>query len=260
MIFGAGSPAPNKNKGKERKHAMIITLFELAAVAIIVILVGFVFSKRIRNLITGKVDRKIDQMEQSDPDAIFRAAIKEKEDDISELRELSRLGKGLVNQKDEAILRVKNELDQVGADLKIAIGLKDTEMGPDLLAQKEALEAKLTQLEEEREELNKEADRTIQAKEASVRDLAVLKEEHQNADAAIRSEEILQKIRDRRDGTAHDATSKALQNARVRLSNAKAMRDSDKSEATSVYENKLAALRARGNGGGAAEKFASLIK
>lgn len=215
--------------------------------------------KRLLNVGKGKVGRAVEEIEKSDPDAIFRSAIEEAEKDVAELRTLSREAKGLVLSKQTEIESLKKKQKELKRDLDLALEKEDEELGSDLLEQEEQTKADIKAAEAEVIELESEADVTLKAFDARVKELRELREEQSKAAQMEKAHKVMTSIRDRRDGIVRDATSQSLQAARQRIDTIKADRAASKEVGEASLEARREALRTESTRADSKAKFQELL-
>jgi phage shock protein A len=183
------------------KFSFLVVLFVL-----LVVFLAYAKSKegimgllgRLKNVVKGKADRAVEQAERSDPDALYRAAIQEQEQEISDLKQLSRDASGLVFQKREFVQAVEARIAELNSDLELAVEHGDEELGPKLLSQVEEQEIELEEKKVDLVEFEEEANLTMDAYNSAQEELQNLIKEHKQAAAMIKSSEVMQKISDRR--------------------------------------------------------------
>lgn len=215
--------------------------------------------KRFINVAKGKSVRAMENIEKSDPDAIFRAAIDEKAKDIADLKNLARETKGFELKETEEIAACERKLEELNTDLNFAIEQKNTELGPLIIQEIEETQGEIEVNKTEREEYAGQFEKINSALEAAKSDLNTLKKEQQEAAALEKSHKVMSSIEDRVDGTGNDAMSKALENARTRTNSIKAAQASMGATKAASMESKRAVLREKAAAGQNADAFKALL-
>lgn len=215
--------------------------------------------KRMSNMIKGKTDRAVENMEKTDPDAIFRAAIEEKTEDIADLKELAREAKGFEMKEDQEIAECKNRMEALKNDLNLAVEEGDEEVGSEIIGEIEEVEAEIEVNKTEKAEYGEQFKRVNTALEAAKKELETLRNEQREAAQLEKSHKVMSGINDRLDGLGTDAMSKALTNARTRTNAIKADQAALGATKAASLASKREALRERAVGGKNKETFKAML-
>jgi phage shock protein A len=207
----------------------------------------------------GKVDRVVEQAEKEDPDAVYRNAIKQLQDDVRELTELATEATAMSFQVNQEIASQKDTLKTIENDLQLAIKAGDKEVGTALIERQESIQAKIKELEDRAQEYQYNADETIATKTKMVKELQELKDEYAQAKTLGKADTMMDRIRERREGIANDDVSKALSSARSASMRIRAERHAEKTTSEASLDSKLAKLRAGATSSSAGSKFDELV-
>jgi phage shock protein A len=237
----------------------MITMTGLVFIILAAIILIILFNKRIRNLLSGKVDRAIDQQEKGDPDAIYRSAIKKLQSDILEIRDLSTEATGMVFQVQQDLNSKKDTIEVLKTDLQLAVTAGDKQTGSELIERIEHLEEDIKDLEERQNDYQSNADETIKSRQDMEKELQDLKDEYAQSKTLGKADAMMQRIRDRKAGLASDEVSTALMNARAKTAEINARRKADKTTGEASLESRIAKLRAGANTSAAGDKFDALV-
>lgn len=239
---------------------MFTLIIELCVALGVIAVLVLLFSKRLRNLLWGKADRAIERIEKEDPDALYRGAIGELQRDITELKILSVEVKGMVFQANESIHAQEEAKAVLERDLKLAVEYGKKDLGVTIIEQIDDITLKIDELKAQLKEYNATADETIEARNKAIKELKELMAEQSQASSLAKSEKVMDRIRDRKDGIAGDNASRALSAARARSAAIKAERAAEKTTAASSADSQIAELRKSANNGNAAARFEAMSK
>jgi phage shock protein A len=231
-----------------------LIMFVIAAIIIVLLL-----NKRVRNLITGKAERVMENAEKEDPDAVYRSAIKQMTSDINDLDGLADDATAMAYQVQQEMFAKRDTLKTIEGDLTLAVNAGDKEVGTALIDRRKSIMDKIAELQDRYKEYQDNADETIATKEKMVIELQELKDEYAQAATLGKADQMMDRIRKRREGIANDDISKALTSARSASMRIKAERHSEKRSAEVSLDGKIAKLRAGASSGSAASEFDALV-
>jgi len=237
----------------------MITMTGLVFIILAAIILIAIFNKRIRSLVSGKMDRAIDQQEKGDPDAVYRSAIKKLQEDILEIRDLATEATGMVFQVEQEINSKNDTIVSLKSDLDLAVKAGDKATGSELIERIEHLDEDIKELIERKNDYQSNADETIKSRQDMEKELQELKDEAAQAKTLGKADAMMQRIRDRKAGLASDEVSQALMNARAKTAEIGARRKADKTTGEASLESRIAKLRAGANNSAAGSKFDALV-
>jgi phage shock protein A len=219
----------------------------------------FKLIKRIFNVLLGKTNRAVDELEKSDPDAVFTTAIEVAAKEVVEIREAAREAQGLVFAKNEEIAKLDEMLFERGKDLQLAIKQGNEAVGAKIIEDIESLKAKHAEATAELAELKNEAAMAEDALETAMKERADLEEKKKTAKQMEKTEKIISRIEDRKSGMADDAISTALENASDKINAVRAARASRKSVVAKSLDGEIDAMRAQEKADANKAAFAAMV-
>lgn len=241
-----------------------ITLLLIIAVIILVLVKkkngkGGNLLGRAANLAEGKADRAMENLEKTDPEAVFRAAILETESEVSEMNQLSKEITGLEYQERQKIKNIETKITNINDMITVAVDQDNEEMGIKLYSQLDSLEEEKEDTEKLMKTYEDQAKETLELLNSKVEELEELKVEMKQATNITRSAEIINKVRDRQKGLTNDAVTKGLNSVREKVAESKASLAADKHIKEKSNEGKMEKLRKAGAAKAGKNRFAAMM-
>lgn len=218
------------------------------------------FLERLKKIVIGSTDRVVEDIEKGNVDEVYRGIIAEEETKYSEVMQLAREAKGFEFQISEKIEGHTKEKKELEMDLKQATKENNEAIGTLLIEKMDTLDAQIAQSKIELENAQKESIDIIEAKSAQEKHLMDLKAEHQNAKVTVKAGEILEKIRQRKNGIGLDPTDKSLENVRAKVAESKATRAADNAIESTSLEHQVSEMRKRSASSSAADRFKAMVE
>ncbi len=218
------------------------------------------FFDRLSLIWKGFLGLWISDMEARNPEAVYEAAIEER---IKTHRELKKAVSGIVylRNKTQAELDSKTaELNEINAQIPVAIDEGEDEVALVLLEKKNELEASISRLTVELEKIK------VQAEEAKAgliqfkSEIDKLKREKTEMLAKKANAEARIKINETLNGLSTDADIKALENVRESIEKKEAEADINAELQGSSLDTKLAKIRAKTGSAAARSQLDQLKK
>ena len=219
----------------------------------------FKLIRRVFNVLLGKTNRAVADLEKSDPDAVFSTAIEIAAKEVVEIREAAREAQGLVFAKNEEITGLKEMLFNRERDLQLAVKQGNEAVGVKVMADIESLKTKLADAESELAELRNEASMAEDALETAMKERAELEDKKKTAKQMEKTERIVSRIEDRKSGMANDVISTALENASDKINAVRAARASRKSVVAKSLDGEIDAMRSQEKDEAGKAAFAALM-
>jgi len=219
----------------------------------------FKLIRRVFNVLLGKTNRAVADLEKSDPDAVFSTAIEIAAKEVVEIREAAREAQGLVFAKNEEITGLKEMLFNRERDLQLAVKQGNEAVGVKVMADIESLKTKLADAESELAELKNEASMAEDALETAMKERAELEDKKKTAKQMEKTERIVSRIEDRKSGMANDVISTALENASDKINAVRAARASRKSVVAKSLDGEIDAMRSQEKDEAGKAAFAALM-
>lgn len=183
------------------------------------------FFDRIGNIWKGFISLWISEVEQSNPEAVYEAAIEER---VKKHRELKKAVSGIVylrNKIASELEQAEAELAEVQAQIPVAVEEGEDDVALVLLQKKDELVAKIAASQNELSKISTQAEEAKSGLIAFQSEIGKLKREKEemlakkaNAQARIQIQETL-------DGLSTDADIKALENVREHIDKLQAQAD-----------------------------------
>ena len=214
---------------------------------------------RAANLAEGKADRAIEDLEKSDPEAIFRSAINETEEEVAEMNKLSKEVKGLEFQERQKVADIEEAIEDTQSMLDVALEQEEEELGSELCTKIESLEEQKAEYLKMADVYKDQAADTLALLDSKKKELDELRVEMKQASNITKSAEIINRVRDRQNGLANDAVSKGLSSARDKIAESKASLAADKDIEDNSTENKMAKLKKAGAANSGKNKFKEMM-
>ena len=199
---------------------------------------------RAANLAEGKADRAMEELEKEDPEAIFRTAIKEYEQELVDLNQASKEIKGLQFEEVEKADNLKKEKAQLQTMLDVAVE-QEEELGAEILEKMESIDEQIKDHETQAKEYEIQGEDMVKMRNDKKKELDKLRVEMKQTKSTSRAAEIVGKARDRANGMTNDAISKGLESARAKTAESKAALKADKDIQENSIENRMAKLYLR---------------
>lgn len=237
----------------------MVTYTGLIFLTLTMVVLIFFFNRRIRNLITGKMDKAIDEAEKADPESVYRAEIKRLQKNIVEVQDLATEATGMVYQVQQGIHAKEDSIASLERDLKLAGAAGDKAVGAELILRIDALREDIVELKERATDYQANADETIGIREDLEKELSAIVDEAAQAKTLGKADIMYERINARKKGILTDDESKALQNARAATAGIRAKHKSEKTTAERSLEGKLAKLRAGAAQNEASDKFDAMF-
>jgi phage shock protein A len=203
------------------------------------------FFKRLSNLFSGFLNLWISDVEKEHPEIAYENAISSM---IEKYTKLKRATAAIIRRRDEIQERFttqSSELNQVNADLDVAVQTAKDDLALILIQKKNLLEKEVTELKGDMESAAKDADNAKAALLQVQAEIKKLKAEKDNMLAKMESAKARVRIQEQLDGLSVDAEVKALDNVRTHIKNTVAQANLGQELAETSLDQRLAALRAQ---------------
>jgi phage shock protein A len=180
---------------------------------------------RIGNIWKGFISLWISEVEQSNPEAVYEAAIEER---VKKHRELKKAVSGIVylrNKLSAELEQAEKQLVEVESQIPIAVEEGEDDVALVLLQKKDQLTGKITQTQFELEKVASQAEEAKSGLIAFQGEIEKLKREKQEMLAKKANAEARISIQETLDGLSTDADIKALENVREHIDKMQAEAD-----------------------------------
>lgn len=175
------------------------------------------FFDRISNVWKGKVSNSLSQMENRNPEAVYEAAIAERERNFKELKQAAAGIAQLRDKTREELEKSQRELSQVMPGIEVAVSEGDEDVALVLIQQKDSLEARIPELQHELEKLEGQAAETVEGLRAFRAEIDKLRREKDEMLARKASAEARIQTQETLSGISQDSDVKALANVRANI-------------------------------------------
>ncbi len=201
------------------------------------------FFARLSNLWTGFLSLWISDMEKDHPEIAYENSINGM---IEKYTQLKKATAAIIRRREDIETRLKartKELDQIDADLNTAIETEQDDIAMVLISKKNALEAEVTELNQELEQAKQDAEDAKGSLLNVQAEINKLKSEKDRMLAKMASAKARIQIQDQLEGLSVDAEVKALDNVRDHINNMSAEAKLGRELAGESLDGKLAKLR-----------------
>ena len=174
---------------------------------------------RIGNLWKGFVSLWISDIEKEHPEIAYENAINGMIEKYSRLKKATA---AIIRRREEVAERLgtaSKELAQVNADLQVAVDTNQDDLSVVLIQKKNVLDKETTDLKEDLNVAQKDADSAKSSLMAVQTEIKKLKSEKDNMLAKMASAQARMRINDQLEGLSVDAEVKALDNVREHIKN-----------------------------------------
>jgi len=203
------------------------------------------FFKRLSNLFSGFLNLWISDVEKEHPEIAYENAIGSM---IEKYTKLKRATAAIIRRRDEIHERLSTqskELEQVNADLDVAVQTGKDDLSLILIQKKNLLEKEVAELNTDLQTAAKDADNAKAALLQVQAEIKKLKAEKDNMLAKMESAKARVRIQEQLDGLSVDAEVKALDNVRTHIKDTIAQANLGQELAETSLDQRLAALRAQ---------------
>ncbi len=183
------------------------------------------FFDRIGNIWKGFISLWISEVEQSNPEAVYEAAIEER---VRKHRDLKKAVSGIVylrNKLSAELEQAERQLTEVDAQIPIAVEEGEDDVALVLLQKKDELTTKIATVQHELEKVASQAEEAKSGLIAFQGEIEKLKREKQEMLAKKANAEARISIQETLDGLSTDADIKALENVREHIDKMQAEAD-----------------------------------
>jgi phage shock protein A len=184
-------------------------------------------------------------VEKEHPEIAYENAI---DSMVEKYTKLKRATAAIIRRRDEIQERLSTqskELEQVSADLDVAVQTAKDDLALILIQKKNLLEKEVTELNTDLQTAAKDADNAKAALLQVQAEIKKLKSEKDNMLAKMESAKARVRIQEQLDGLSVDAEVKALDNVRTHIKNTIAQANLGQELAETSLDQRLAALRAQ---------------
>jgi phage shock protein A len=203
------------------------------------------FFRRLSNLFSGFLNLWISDVEKEHPEIAYENAITSM---VEKYTKLKRATASIIRRRDEIQERLgtqSTELEQVSADLEVAVQTAKDDLALILIQKKNLLDKEVGELKADMETAAKDADSAKAALLQVQAEIKKLRAEKDNMLAKMESAKARVRIQEQLDGLSVDAEVKALDNVRTHIKNTIAQANLGKELAESSLDSRLASLRAQ---------------
>jgi phage shock protein A len=203
------------------------------------------FFRRLSNLFHGFLNLWISDVEKEHPEIAYENAISSM---VEKYTRLKRATAAIIRRRDEIherLSRQSTELEQVSADLEVAVQTGKDDLALILIQKKNLLDKEVGELKVEMDTAGKDADSAKAALMQVQAEIKKLRAEKDNMLAKMESAKARVRIQEQLDGLSVDAEVKALDNVRTHIKDTIAQANLGKELAESSLDSRLAALRAQ---------------
>jgi phage shock protein A len=203
------------------------------------------FFRRLSNLFSGFLNLWISDVEKEHPEIAYENAISSM---VEKYTRLKRATASIIRRRDEIQERLatqSTELEQVSADLEVAVQTAKDDLALILIQKKNLLDKEVAELRADLETAAKDADSAKAALLQVQAEIKKLRSEKDNMLAKMESAKARVRIQEQLDGLSVDAEVKALDNVRTHIKNTIAQANLGKELAESSLDSRLASLRAQ---------------
>ncbi|MCA9540696.1 MAG: PspA/IM30 family protein [Myxococcales bacterium] len=200
---------------------------------------------RIYNLWKGFLSIFVGRMEEKHPEIAYENAINGMTEKYAKLKSAAA---GLIKHRaklEAKIQKASAEMEEVTAQIQVAVDEKDDEVAMVLLEKQEELEKELSDAQRDLAQAAKDADSAKDSLRAVKAEIEKLKRERDKVVAQIKDAEARKQIQEQLDGLSVDDEVKALENVREYADKVRAeVQIGDELKEDSL-EGKLAAIKAK---------------
>lgn len=215
---------------------------------------------RILGLGKGKLDRAVNEAESKDVDAVYRNAIGAERKQAKEINDLHRETLGLVFQAQDKGEKLKAEMKGLERDLETAKAAQDMILGPIIVEKIDELAEEFAAVQKEHATLQKEAVEISKAADKQEQAVEQLEKQWKSATSALKADQVLKQIAERKKGLATDGSSEALRNIQNKVNEARAGRKATLASEEQSLDARLAKLREQSSKNTSASRFAEMLK
>ena len=205
------------------------------------------FFSRLGNVISGFFSNFMGGLEESNPAAVYEAAINER---LIKHKELKKAISGIVYLRNKTQTELEDslkELNEIEYQLEAALESGEDDMAVMLIERQDALQEIIKQQEADLMKVSEQADESKIALQQFQAEIKKLKREKEEMLAKVETAEARIKIQESLDGLSLDADVQALDNVRSSIHKKVAEADVNAEMANSSLDNKLAKLKEKGS-------------
>lgn len=205
------------------------------------------FFSRLGNLISGFFSMFIGGMEESNPAAVYEAAINER---LKKHKELKKAISGIVylrNKTQNELEESLKELEEIEYQLEAALETGEDDLAVMLIERQDSLQTAIRQQEADLMKVSEQAEESKKALQQFQAEIEKLRREKDEMLAKVETAEARIKIQESLDGLSLDADVQALDNVRSSIHKKVAEADVNSEIANASLDNKLAKLKEKGS-------------
>ena len=216
------------------------------------------FFDRLFNVVSGFFNSLIGNVEARNPEMVFDAAIAERKRKQKELKSAVSNIVYLRNKTETELRQKEALLVDIDDSIEVAMDDGDEESALLLLEQKEELEVRIAELNEQLAHCHKQSEDAKEALNSYNQSIIKLKREKAEVVAKAKTAEARIKIQEELDGLSLDADSQALENVREAVGKKTAEAEIGAELASNNIENRLAKIKAKTGSVRAKKRLAEL--
>lgn len=156
--------------------------------------------KRIFNVVDGKINSEINEIVKEDPKSVYDNVLKEENSKYVEIRNLLKEIKGIHFGFEQQINKLKQEKVMYENDLKTAININNSEIGEVCLEKIDKINYDIEDITKNIERLLPEEKRITDSLEEQKKYIDEIKSEYIINSSKIKTNDLLEKIKDRTEG------------------------------------------------------------
>lgn len=195
--------------------------------------------KRIFDVIDGKVNKKINTIVEDDPKVVYERVLKVESEKYIEIRNLLKEIKGIHFDFNQQINKLENSKRMYNEDLKNAIGVNNSEVGELCLRKIDEIESNIDDINKNIDALIPEENRILESLENQKKYIDELKTEYMINSSKIKTNSLLERIKDRRYGintTSLDINLDVIRNSAIKAEANIKFEDENKSNEEKIKE------------------------
>ncbi len=216
--------------------------------------------QRLTNMWKGFVSLWVTDLENANPEAVYEAAILERMERHKELRQAVGNIVFLRNKITAELSAKQTELEQVTAQLPVAVQSGDDAVALLLIQQKDALTVRIAELQVDLEKVSKQAETAKEGLTQFQTEIEKLRRERDEMLAARSTAEARIRVQETMSGLSLDADVAALENVRTSIRKLEAEADLGDELSGSSLDARLAAVRNKTTQAGAQAQLDALKK
>jgi phage shock protein A len=214
---------------------------------------------RVGNVVEGKLDRAVEGLEESDPDAVFRSAINDAEREIESLYEVEREMTGLAFQEKESINDLEGQVESLKEAVDAAAEQENEELGVKCLSEIESIEEEIEGHKEQHKLYSEQAEETGKLRKERMEAKKELEKQSKTANNLQQAAEVVDRVNKAKAGISNTSIDRSLEIAKKTISKSKATLHASKSAEANSTEAQIEKLKKDGANSASKKKFKEMM-